>query len=224
MRACRLYNKGLVNQKYILKLIKEYVPNYSLTNFVKKIPDQSPSSTEQYLGVGHAPAIFLQQATMCTFNRIASRHIFQHAFKQYPDLEDKLQESYKDMIMSFEQSQAALWGQTFCVPYDEQSKRLESKGGKEARISYFSDFIFMQQLMTLEIDIILGQTHDNIRHLGGQNKNSDTLAQMEARKKVKAGGPKEPEVPFKFRAIDFSTDVKNIEPASNRAKIDCLEG
>jgi hypothetical protein len=50
---------------------------------------------------------------------------------------------------------------------------MESKGGKEARISYFSDFIFMQQLMTLEIDIIFYQTHDNIKHLAGINKNSE---------------------------------------------------
>jgi hypothetical protein len=58
------------------------------------------------------------------------------------------------MIKSFESSQEALWGQNFCVIYDETSLAIkDSKGGKEARISYFSDFIFIQQLMTLEIDI-----------------------------------------------------------------------
>jgi hypothetical protein len=41
VRACRLYNRGLSCQKYILKLIKEYVPNYSLSAFVKEIPDLS---------------------------------------------------------------------------------------------------------------------------------------------------------------------------------------
>jgi tetratricopeptide (TPR) repeat protein len=39
VKACRLYNKGLVNYKYILKLIKEYVPNYSMSSFVKSIPN-----------------------------------------------------------------------------------------------------------------------------------------------------------------------------------------
>lgn len=78
------------------------------------------------------------------------------------------------MIKSFEHSQECLWSQNFCVIYDESSKSImESKGGKEARISYFSDFIFMQQLMTLEIDIIFYQTHDNIKHLAGINKNSE---------------------------------------------------
>lgn len=32
------------------------------------------------------------------------------------------------------------------------------------RVSYFSDFIFMQQLMTLEIDIIVGMTEETLRH------------------------------------------------------------
>lgn len=41
VKACRLYNKGLVNYKYILKLIKEYVPQFSLSSFIKKIPDQN---------------------------------------------------------------------------------------------------------------------------------------------------------------------------------------
>jgi uncharacterized protein HemY len=35
VKACRHYNKGLVNYKYILKLIKEYVPNFSLSSYVK---------------------------------------------------------------------------------------------------------------------------------------------------------------------------------------------
>ena len=41
---------------------------------------------------------------MCTFNRVASRHIYQHAFEQNPDLEIKLKEAYRDMIESFEVS------------------------------------------------------------------------------------------------------------------------
>lgn len=87
----------------------------------------------------------MQQVIMCTFNQMAARHIFQHAFKQDKSLESKFKNAYREMIKSFEQSQECLWGQNFCVIYDEASKDIkESKGGKEARISYFSDFIFMQ--------------------------------------------------------------------------------
>ena len=41
VKACRLYNKGLCCQKWIMKLIHDHVPNYSLASFVKEIPDQT---------------------------------------------------------------------------------------------------------------------------------------------------------------------------------------
>lgn len=34
-----MYNKGLACQKYLFKLLEEYVPVSNLTQFVKKIPD-----------------------------------------------------------------------------------------------------------------------------------------------------------------------------------------
>lgn len=37
--ACRHYNLAFSCMRYILKIIEEYVPNYSISNFVKKIPD-----------------------------------------------------------------------------------------------------------------------------------------------------------------------------------------
>lgn len=39
VKACRMYNKGLACQKYLFKLLEEYVPVSNLTQFVKKIPD-----------------------------------------------------------------------------------------------------------------------------------------------------------------------------------------
>ena len=39
VKACRLYNKGLCCQKWMLKLIHDHVPNYCLSSFVKEIPD-----------------------------------------------------------------------------------------------------------------------------------------------------------------------------------------
>jgi hypothetical protein len=40
-------------------------------------------------------------------------------------------------------------------------------------MSYFSDFILMQQLMTIEIDLIVGNTSNNIHHL---NLKSELIA------------------------------------------------
>jgi hypothetical protein len=51
------------------------------------------------------------------------------------------------MLKSFGECQETLNGQRFCVLYDEDTLEICSKekgGGKQARISYFSDFIFMQ--------------------------------------------------------------------------------
>jgi len=90
VRACRLYNKGLSCQKYMLKLIKEYIPNYSLSTFVKKIPDKALQGKEHPLGLSVKSAIFLQKAALCTFNRVANKHFIQNCFKLYPETEEKL--------------------------------------------------------------------------------------------------------------------------------------
>lgn len=114
------------------------------------------------------------------------------------------------MIKSFEYSQECLWGQNFCVIYDELSNNIkESKGGKEARISYFSDFIFMQQLMTLEIDITLGQMHDNIKHLAGINRNSEQWSNKEHNNPHNIQHVTKP---YEFKDLEFSIEVKKIEP------------
>lgn len=103
VKACRLYNRGLVNYKYILKLIKEYVPNYSLSSFIKKIPDQSkPNEVDKDTNMDTKQQILLQQMMMMTFNQISSKHIFQNAFKKDPQLYDKFIKSYRLMIQSFE--------------------------------------------------------------------------------------------------------------------------
>jgi len=44
---------------------------------------------------------------------------------------------------------------------------------KLSRISYFSDFFFMQQLMALEVDILLGSTVNYIKSLGGPTEKSE---------------------------------------------------
>ena len=40
LNACRQYNKGLSCKRYIEKIIKEYIPFHSLSQFVKKIPSK----------------------------------------------------------------------------------------------------------------------------------------------------------------------------------------
>ena len=65
--------------------------------------------------------------------------------------------------------------------YDEISMKIvDLTGGNKAgekqklkRISYFSDFIFIQQLMTLEVDIVLGYTKNSMKHLGKNTNDSD---------------------------------------------------
>jgi len=123
------------------------------------------------------------------------------------------------MIRSFELSQECLWSQNFCVIYDETTKDIkESKGGKESRISYFSDFIFMQQLMTLEIDITFQHHHDNIKHLAGPNRNSEAWS----RKDSKPDSAHHNNT-YKFVNLDFDIELKKIEFSSNKTKIACLE-
>ena len=55
---------------------------------------------------------------------------------------------------------------------------------KMKRISYFSDFIFMQQLMTLEIDIVLGHTKNSMKHLGKNTNDSDEDGDKKPKKKI----------------------------------------
>ena len=74
-------------------------------------------------------------------------------------------DAYNKMIVCFAESQNILRNQSFSVFYDEQTMEIkDASTGKMGKISYFSDFIFMQQLMTLEIDIIVGMTDDTLKH------------------------------------------------------------
>jgi len=88
VKACRLYNKGLACQKYILKLIEEYIPYLSLSSYVKRIPDQA--SKELYNTIPAKTASFLQMAMLTAFNKVAKRHIIKTCFKQNAGLEEKL--------------------------------------------------------------------------------------------------------------------------------------
>jgi hypothetical protein len=66
VKACRLYNKGLCCQKWMLKLIHDHVPNYCLSSFVKEIPDQTKEkmagagTAQDHIGLDIKAALFLQ--------------------------------------------------------------------------------------------------------------------------------------------------------------------
>ena len=83
--------------------------------------------------------------------------------------------------------------QRFNIVYDEATMTVVdassgSGGGDKSklkRISYFSDFIFMQQLMTIEIDVILGNTKNGMKHLGKHTNDDD---EDDDKKKKKEGG------------------------------------
>jgi len=90
VKACRLYNKGLSCQKYILKIITEYLPNHSLATFVKEIPDLN-SKDSQEKGISTKGRIFLQRAVLCQFNRVASVVFMKKQFENLSsNLQDKL--------------------------------------------------------------------------------------------------------------------------------------
>ena len=105
----------------------------------------------------------MQKAFLAAINRSAKKQIIQNFLKKHKHLHHQLSSAYKDMLNCFQQSQECLKGQRFSVVYDEYSWQIQEqqtgtteKKQKLKRISYFQDFIFIQQLMILEIDIILG--------------------------------------------------------------------
>ena len=88
-------------------------------------------------------------------------------------------------------------------------------------ISYFSDFIFMQQLMTLEIDIIIGQTQNKIAHLQDEEDDMDdnpdvSKLQKESKKPTRASVASS-KIRFKFDAASTYDNQGGYE--SNSKKI-----
>jgi len=90
-------------------------------------------------------------------------------------------------------------------------------GKSDGELSYFSDFILMQQLMTVEIDIIVGHTKNNIKYLhvtkdkmmrGPRNKESESQPWGDAIEKE--------------HLLNFKAGLSDIEPSSNRAKLEAI--
>jgi hypothetical protein len=96
--------------------------------------------------------IFLQKACLITINRVAKKKLIQDFRRRHPEIFQKLNRAYEDMLDSFSASQEILSNLSFRVLYDEitfevQDKNAGNKMGERAKlryISYFSDFIFIQ--------------------------------------------------------------------------------
>jgi hypothetical protein len=68
-----------------MKLIEEYIPYHSLTQFVKGIPDEYQADINKNLrGIPNKAEIFLQKAALATLSRVAKRHLFAHFCKKNP--------------------------------------------------------------------------------------------------------------------------------------------
>ena len=146
--ACRLYNKALSSQRYIINVINDYLQHHSLTQFVKSIPKESETSQD-----GKSKAdIFFQKAVLATLNKVAKKKLFLHYCTHHPELRSKLTMNYNSMIQSFNESQEILRTSNFtseCPKEKEEKEHLEndyndSTASNRMKISYFSDFIFMQ--------------------------------------------------------------------------------
>lgn len=96
----------------------------------------------------------------------------------------------------------------------EQGKKKKYEKGQMdlKRISYFSDFILMQQLMTIEIDVLVGRTNNFMKYLDLQHDN-------EAR--VDKDKPAKHESISKSFKIDAGIDLHTVE--SNMDKIKAIE-
>ena len=68
--ACRQYNKALSCQRFVLKIIQEYLPNHSMSNLVKKIPDDMAQMNNVETGLRSKAAVFIQKATLTWMNRV----------------------------------------------------------------------------------------------------------------------------------------------------------
>jgi hypothetical protein len=135
--------------------------------------------------VSNRALIFLQKATLACFNKIAKRQFFLHFCKKHPLLRSKLSKAYETMINSFNTCQECLNNQRFTVIYDEYSHEIQqidtdnmkakpqTRPMNLKRISFFSDFVLMQQLMTIEIDILVGRTNNYMRYLDLNYKDAE---------------------------------------------------
>lgn len=92
-------------------------------------------------------------------NKVSKNLLIQKFAEKHPERMTELNEAYAEMVRAFDASQDILNNYFVAdVDINHHLNGLRETMDNHSKISYFSDFIFVQQMMTLEIDIILGIT------------------------------------------------------------------
>ena len=100
--------------------------HHSLSQFVKKIPDEAQDKSQNLnFKISNRAQIFLQQATLACLSRSAKKQFFSFFCKKSPKIQRKISIAYQEMVNSFNTCQQYLNGQRFTVIYDENSLELQ---------------------------------------------------------------------------------------------------
>ena len=87
VNSCRHYNQGLAHKTYILKVIDKYMHNFSLSTYVKKIPDMfNLEDNNTYKGISAKAESFFQRATICALQRVTKKYFIEHLKAHHPDV------------------------------------------------------------------------------------------------------------------------------------------
>ena len=90
-----------------MKLIDEYLPKHSLSQFVKKIPDENALDT---LRIENHKA---QTAVLAKMSRAFKQQIFAGFRERHPDIKVKIEKYYQEMKNAFNESQVNLSDEAF---------------------------------------------------------------------------------------------------------------
>ena len=116
-------------------------------------------------------------------NKESKNFFIKKLAEKHPDRMTELNEAYKEMVEAFDTSQDILHN-NFIADVDIKHELIGSRETMDNahKVSYFSDFIFIQQMMTLEIDIILGITSTKLR--SGKDTDHENLEANKDRKAI----------------------------------------
>ena len=117
-------------------------------------------------------------------NKVSKNFLIQKFAEKHPERMMELNEAYSEMVKAFDASQDIL-NNNFVADVDASHNIQGSRETVEnhSKVSYFSDFIFIQQMMTLELDIILGITDTSYRYGRDQSEKLPGDAQQHQQRK-----------------------------------------
>jgi hypothetical protein len=85
----------------VLKIIQEYLPNHSMSNLVKKIPDDMAQMNNVETGLRSKAAVFIQKATLTWMNRVIKNNFIKQFQKDQPQIYGRMKKAYSAMMRSF---------------------------------------------------------------------------------------------------------------------------